>query len=35
VWIPIQTNVIGTNGQIRFTETNGDDPFRFYRILFP
>ena len=35
VWVPLQTNVIGTNGQIRFTETNRTARFRFYRLLFP
>ena len=35
VWVPIQTNVIGTNAQIHFTETNSTAPFRFYRLLFP
>lgn len=35
VWVPIQTNIIGTNAQIRFTETNCAAPFRFYRLLFP
>ena len=35
VWVPLQTNLIGTNGQIRFTETNRAAPFRFYRLLFP
>ncbi|MEI6196822.1 MAG: immunoglobulin domain-containing protein, partial [Verrucomicrobiota bacterium] len=35
VWVPIQTNVIGADGKIRFTETNNTDPFHFYRLLFP
>jgi len=35
VWVPILTNVIGPNAQIRFTETNNTVPFRFYRLLFP
>ncbi len=35
VWVPVQTNVIGTNGQIRFSETNFAAPIHFYRLLFP
>ncbi len=35
VWVPLQTNVIGTNGQIRFTETNQNQPASFYRIQIP
>jgi hypothetical protein len=35
VWTPLLTNVIGTNGQIRFTETNYNLPASFYRIMIP
>lgn len=35
VWTPLLTNVIGTNGQIRFTETNYNLPASFYRIVIP
>ena len=35
VWVPLQTNVIGTNGQIRFTESNTNQPASFYRIQIP
>lgn len=35
VWTPIVTNVIGASGQIRFTETNANNPQRFYRLHFP
>lgn len=35
VWVPIQTNVIGADGKISFSETNSVDPLRFYRLLFP
>jgi len=34
IWLPVQTNVIGTNGQIRFTFTNAGS-FGFYRLLIP
>jgi hypothetical protein len=34
-WLTLQTNVIGTNGQIRFTETNMNQPASFYRIQIP
>jgi hypothetical protein len=34
-WIPLVTNVIGTNGLIQFNETNKAAPFQFYRVLFP
>jgi hypothetical protein len=34
-WLPLQTNVIGTNGQLRFTETNQNSPASFYRIQIP
>jgi len=34
-WIPVQTNIIGTNGQIRFTDANPTDSLRFYRLEFP
>ena len=35
LWTPLLTNVIGTNGQIRFTETNYHLPASFYRIVIP
>lgn len=35
VWTPLLTNVIGTNGQIRFTETNYNLPASFYRVVIP
>ena len=35
VWVPVQTNVIGTNGQIRFSQTNQNGPAGFYRLQFP
>jgi hypothetical protein len=34
-WVPLVTNVIGTNGLIQFNETNKAAPFQFYRVLFP
>ena len=34
-WQPLQTNVIGTNGQIRFTDPNPNQPAGFYRIEIP
>jgi hypothetical protein len=34
-WIPVQTNTIGTNGQIRFSDNNPSGPLRFYRVQFP
>jgi hypothetical protein len=34
-WFPLQTSVIDATGQIRFTDTNSADPFRFYRVVFP
>ena len=34
-WLPLQTNVIGTNGQIRFTLTNHYNPAGFYRVQVP
>ncbi len=35
LWAAIQTNVVGANAQIRFSETNLAAPVKFYRILFP
>ena len=35
VWTPLLTNVIGTNGQIRFAITNQSVPAIFYRVQFP
>ena len=34
-WVPLLTNVIGTNGVIQFNETNKAAPFQFYRVVFP
>lgn len=34
-WAPLQTNVIGANGQIFFADTNHNSPGTFYRIKFP
>jgi hypothetical protein len=35
IWVPLFTNVIGTNGVIQFNETNKAAPFQFYRVVFP
>jgi hypothetical protein len=35
VWVPLQTNVIGADAQIRFTETNLNLSPAFYRIQIP
>jgi hypothetical protein len=35
VWVPVMTNLIGTNGLIQFNETNSAAPYQFYRVLFP
>jgi hypothetical protein len=34
-WSPLQTNLIGTNGQIYFNVTNGNAPGVFYRVQIP
>lgn len=34
-WTPVQTNTIGTNGQIWFADTNTPVPARLYRLMFP
>lgn len=35
VWVPLQTNLIGADAQIRFTETNLNQSPVFYRIQIP
>ncbi len=35
VWVPLVTNIIGTNGIIQFNETSTAAPFQFYRVAFP
>jgi hypothetical protein len=32
-WITVQTNVADPSGVVRFSETNGPEPMRFYRLL--
>lgn len=35
IWLPLQTNVIGGNKQIRFTEANLNVSPVFYRLQIP
>ncbi len=35
IWSPVQTNLVGTNGQIRFTATNLNSSAGYYRIQIP
>ena len=35
IWVPLQTNIIGADAQIRFTETNLNLSPVFYRIQIP